>query len=482
MNINIGQKLTVGFSILLLFMGIISISSYLSLNGMREATDLVHSRVNASAAMNRLRHKMEESLSANAFAIAGDIEEKVVFDLKIKSMEDIFDVAAKYDLGEMDVLLNGVRSQYIEIQEKTNLLYRIAEEEEDKFDSDPVSELVIEIEEIQISMIENMKGLALFLEDWITLAVSQAEITRSRGVFITGGLSIIAILFSMTAAFGLTRDITLPVRSLVAATQEVAGGNLEVRIENSRHDEIGELNQSFNKMTDQLHAVHLQVTRVNKELEAFSYSVSHDLRAPLRRIDGFSQALLEDYAEILDDEGKDYIRRVIHSTRDMTKLIEDLLTLSRASQGDLHLESVQLSDMVESILSELRDTIPERPIESTVEKGIVATGDERLLRALMTNLLSNAWKYTGKEPQAKIEFGTIEQNGKVAYFIRDNGAGFSMSYADKLFVPFQRLHTSEEFEGTGIGLATVQRIVNRHGGDIWAESALEKGATFYFTL
>ncbi len=482
MNLNIGQKLTIGFSILLLLMGIISIASYLSLNRMREATDLVYSRVNASANMNRLRQKMEEALSSNAFAIMGDVEEKITFDLKIKSMEDLFNATAQYELGEKRPLLETVRTQYRNIQEKTNFVYKIAEEEGKDFDDNHVEELVAQIEDIQISMIENMQALVLFLGNWIGLAVSQADETKRHGIFVTGTLSVIAIIFSMIAAFLLTQNITKPVRSLVAATQQVAEGNLEARIESLRNDEIGKLNQSFNQMTDQLYAAHLQVTRVNKELEAFSYSVSHDLRAPLRRINGFAQALLEDYGEKLDSDGKDFIRRVVNSTQDMANLVGDLLTLSRASRGDLHRGKVQLSQMAEVITSELMEAEPDRPVEFYISKGIVANGDERLLRALMTNLLSNAWKYTGKEAHPKIEFGTIEHNGKTAYFVRDNGAGFSMDYVEKLFAPFQRLHTSDEFEGTGIGLATVQRIVNRHEGRIWAEATVGEGATFYFTL
>ena len=220
----------------------------------------------------------------------------------------------------------------------------------------------------------------------------------------------------------------------------------------------------------------------NSELGAFSYSVSHDLRAPLRSIGGFSQALLEDYTERLDEQGKDYLNRVHQSSRRMGQLIDDLLKLSGVTRTEIRREDVDLSAQAHAIADECRRTQPEREAEFVIADGVVASGDTHLLRAVLENLIGNAWKFTGKHPGARIEFGTTEHESKKTYFVQDNGAGFEMEYSDKLFGAFQRLHTADEFEGTGIGLATVRRIINRHGGEVWAEGQLEKGATFYFTL
>ncbi len=225
---------------------------------------------------------------------------------------------------------------------------------------------------------------------------------------------------------------------------------------------------------------------VNRELEAFSYSVSHDLRAPLRSIDGFSQILLEDYSDELDEEGRDYLGRVRAASQRMGRLIDDLLGLSRVTRSALNRKRVNLSSLAREVVEELREARPERAVEFSAQKGLEVRGDPRLLRVALWNLIGNAWKFTEKEPEAKIEFGLDEElsrRGRVpVYYVRDNGVGFEMAYADKLFGAFQRLHGANEFEGTGIGLATVQRIIHRHGGRIWARGEVGRGATFYFTL
>lgn len=220
----------------------------------------------------------------------------------------------------------------------------------------------------------------------------------------------------------------------------------------------------------------------NKELESFSYSVSHDLRAPLRTIDGFSHALLEDCADKLDEESKTNLNRIRAAAQRMGLLIDDLLNLSRLSRTEMHMRSIDISALTESIASDLRTANPDREIEVRIEAGLKTTADPGLLRAVMENLLSNAWKFTSKRACAHVEFGMSVGNGTPAYFVRDDGAGFDPKYADRLFGAFQRLHAMTEFAGTGVGLATVQRIVHRHGGRIWAESAVDRGATFYFTL
>jgi PAS domain S-box-containing protein len=225
-----------------------------------------------------------------------------------------------------------------------------------------------------------------------------------------------------------------------------------------------------------------QLQMANKELEAFAYSVSHDLRAPLRGISGWSQALLEDYAEQLDDQGRKYLERVGNETRYMGQLIDDLLQLSRLTRSEMKFGPVDLSALALAITKRLKETLGERKVEFVIQPGLVAQGDTHLLEIALTNLLSNACKFTGTRELARVEFGQTLQNGKQAYFVRDNGVGFDMIYARNLFGAFQRMHKQSEFPGSGIGLATVQRIIHRHGGLIWADSKPDEGAVFYFSL
>lgn len=254
----------------------------------------------------------------------------------------------------------------------------------------------------------------------------------------------------------------------------------ELRAEVVERQQAQQRAQEFNQGLQQ--AI-IELKAVNKELEAFSYSVSHDLRAPLRSIDGFSQALLEDCLEQLDATGQDYLRRIRAATQRMGQLIDDLLTLSRVTRSDLRKESVDLSRLASRICIHLQQLYPERPVEFEIQPHLFVHGDARLLQVVLDNLLNNAWKFTTGQTQARIEFGATEaENGTPVYFVRDNGVGFDMVFVNKLFKPFQRLHRMQEFPGNGIGLATVQRIIHRHGGQVWAEGDLNQGATFSFTL
>jgi light-regulated signal transduction histidine kinase (bacteriophytochrome) len=225
-----------------------------------------------------------------------------------------------------------------------------------------------------------------------------------------------------------------------------------------------------------------QLEATNQELESFSYSVSHDLRTPLRAIDGFSRILADNYVESLDDKGKDYLGRILRASKRMGILIDDLLRLSQVSRAEIAKAKVGLSVMAQAVAGELHSADPSRKIEWVIQEGGWVEGDPRLLRIVLENLLGNAWKFTAKQPSARIEFGYAGQDGETVVFIKDNGAGFDMAYHNKLFGAFQRLHSADDFEGTGIGLATVQRIIQRHGGRIWAEGQVGAGATFYFAL
>jgi signal transduction histidine kinase len=261
---------------------------------------------------------------------------------------------------------------------------------------------------------------------------------------------------------------TLSALVLAAAVTERKTAEAEVR------KLISELEKRVQERTAQLEGT-------NKELEAFCYSVSHDLRAPLRTIRGFSEVLMEQYKPQLDARGQDYLRRTCDAGLQMDKLIEDLLKLSRLSRSDIQRSEVDLSAIVQQIATELARGEPGRTVEFAISPGVAANGDERLLRVVIDNLLRNAWKFTKKQPKARIEFGR-ENGDSSAYFIRDNGVGFDMQYAGKLFGVFQRLHSAAEFAGSGVGLAIVQRVINRHGGKVWADAKVNSGATFYFTL
>jgi len=236
------------------------------------------------------------------------------------------------------------------------------------------------------------------------------------------------------------------------------------------------------RLTAELEQRNAQLTALNHELEAFSYSVSHDLRAPLRAIDGFSQILLEDYADKVDSEGRDALQRVRTAAIGMGELIDALLALSRLSRVELRSERIDVSALAWTITNGLRELQPSRHAEFVIATDVAVDGDRTLLKAALENLLGNAWKYSNGRAETRIEFGTLDSGHETVYFVRDNGVGFDMAYVGKLFGAFQRLHRQSEFGGTGIGLATVQRIIHRHGGRVWAEGAVDHGATFYFTL
>jgi len=241
-------------------------------------------------------------------------------------------------------------------------------------------------------------------------------------------------------------------------------------------------NEKLTEALDSLRRAKDAQEAANKELEAFSYSVSHDLRAPLRSIDGFSLALLEDCNDRLDEQGRDYLRRVRSATQRMSQLIDDLLRLSRLTRSELNILPVDLSAIARKVARELAESQPERQVSLSLADSVTAMGDPELLKVVLENLLGNAWKFTAKKEATAIEFGEERIGRERAFFVRDNGAGFDMAYADKLFATFQRLHREDEFPGTGIGLSLVQRVIHRLGGRVWGEGAIGQGATFYFTL
>ncbi|MFC4065311.1 sensor histidine kinase [Actinoplanes subglobosus] len=259
----------------------------------------------------------------------------------------------------------------------------------------------------------------------------------------------------------------------------VCGISTDITDRKRAEDEVRRLNANLETRVRQRTA---ELEASTRELDAFAYSVSHDLRAPLRSLHGFSDALLEDYADVLDEVGQDYLHRIQRNVGRMGRMIDDLLNLSRATRADLERAPVDLSAMSKEIVTELRTADSGRAVTLLVPAGLTAEADPHLLRLALQNLLANAWKFTGKRAEAVIEVGRTERSGETYFFVKDNGVGFDMAYAGKLFDAFQRLHTTADFEGTGIGLAIVARVVRRHGGRVFAEAGVDSGATFFFNL
>lgn len=315
------------------------------------------------------------------------------------------------------------------------------------------------------------------------------------------------MLLVVWVSFAFAKIISKPIIELTKTAHDINEGDLAQRAVVRSDDEVGELAGAFNNMAHNLIVTHydlaktnkelqshrehleemvsqrtLELQEKNKELESFAYSVSHDLRSPLRAIDGFSRILAEDYEHTLDDEGKEHFYRIRQASQRMGNLIDDLLELSRINRSEIVKQKIDLSAKVHSAISRLDTASSGRKVDFVVQPNVFIYGDDSLMDVVISNLIGNAWKYTAKTVITKIEFGEIRRNNELNYFVRDNGIGFDMKYANKLFGAFQRLVGYDEYPGTGIGLATVLRIINRHGGHIWAESELGKGATFYFTV
>ena len=348
--------------------------------------------------------------------------------------------------------------------------------------------------------------------------VEMGDVTRKTAVFFPV-FAVVMVAITVWFSMRIRRSIAGPISKLHQGTEIIGSGNLDHKVATSAHDEIGDLSRAFDDMTDKLKAVtvskdellreiserkqaeadilklsedmaarNLELESANKEMESFIYSMSHDLRAPIRTVSGFAKIIIEDYADKLDEQAKNYLVRIQNGSEKATRLIDDLLRLSRISRQDMDLIEMDLSGKASSVIADLREASPGRNVEVEIKPGLKASADPRLIEVVLSNLLGNAWKFTSKTENARIEFGTCEpatrntQPGTPVFFVKDNGAGFDQAYVEKMFLPFHRLHSENEFEGTGIGLTIVERVIRRHGGRVWAEGEVGKGATVYFTL
>lgn len=303
---------------------------------------------------------------------------------------------------------------------------------------------------------------------------------------LSGGL---VFMVGSIAAFFIAKTFTRPIQQLVVGAEEMGKGNLAYQIEINSKDEIGQLTNEFNRMGSSLFIAETKLQQraelletANKELEAFSYSISHDLRTPLRAMSGFSRILIDEHGQQLTKDVKGYLHKILRNTQQMSNLIDDLLLFSRMGRQVINMQKVSCEDIIIKALEELENEQAGRKIRLVVGKLPMCQADPVLIKQVFVNLLSNALKFTAKKKIAKIAVGFEKINKEAVYFVKDNGVGFDMRYVDKLFGVFQRLHSSADFEGTGVGLAIVQRIIQRHGGRVWAEAEVDKGAVFYFTL
>ena len=318
-----------------------------------------------------------------------------------------------------------------------------------------------------------------------SMATSTPAAAFARGAI---AAAVIAGIIACLLALILVASIRAPLRALRDAMQAAADDEtLSTRLPIPR-GELGPLSQSLNELLEEMQTREVTLRRrtaelesVNKDLEAFAHMVSHDLRGPLGAVSGFAQALEQDFAAELSADARECVHWICDGCEQMQRLIDGLLQMTRLTRAEMQREEVDLSGMARSIASSLQRSNPDRDVDFAIYDGVVANGDERLLRAVLENLMTNAWKFTSKRPHARIEIGMRNDNGASAYFVRDNGAGFDPAHAAKMFRPFQRLHSTREFEGTGIGLATVQKIIQKHGGRAWAEGEPDKGATIWFT-
>lgn len=479
------------------------VSNHMLTRGMREIRDNITlyniaTRIKETSLANK---SFLEELNLKNF----DSSDKETIQLRFRRIWDELNKARiitkgnplEKKLGEIESKLDFLKNREIIVFDQIGTV--IKDENELKTESLVLLQLEMELREEILIFQNSLKQNSDNLFD---------EVYRKRNNPFIAYLIVSLIFISSIVTLALTaiKNLKKGIDNFLDATKLTERNNLNNQAPIIFNDEIGMMTEAFNNMVKNLRQEKTKVKDIveekslleneiqirkfteaalenaNKELEAFSYSVSHDLRTPLRAIDGFSQALLEDYNEKLDENGKKYLHYVREASQKMSQLIDDILSLSRITRGELKRKKSNLSEIAQSVVDELFKTDSSRNVQIRIEPNLVNFVDEHLIRIVLANLLGNAWKFTSKKENPVIEFGMNQKDGNIIYFVKDNGAGFDMNYSNKLFGAFQRLHAATEFPGTGIGLATVARIIHRHNGTIWAEGEVDKGATFYFTV
>jgi signal transduction histidine kinase len=439
------------------------------------------------------RQNLVQSLSAQAEIIGANSASALTFNDPQAAANTLSPLRSFPNVLSAGIMLpdGQIFARYVPKAQSAIPLVPPGQDEVDKFSSD----------EVVVVRAINFQGKVLGA---VFIRSSLAEVAHRlwRYLFIAAIVLLLSLIAALIISSAYQRRLVQPIVSLAQTARSVSEQkNYTLRAGPvSDRTEIGLLVNAFDDMLVQIETrdqallqAHgeleqrveertQQLVVANRELEAFSYSVSHDLRGPLETINGFSHILAERYGVTVGEEGREYLQQVRRASRRMAELIDDLLNLSRVATTTMHKQPVDLSALARSIMKDLHRREPARAVEAVVHDCPAVEGDPRLLQIVLENLLRNAWKYTSAHARARIEFGCETRPEGTVYFVRDDGAGFNPDQADRLFKPFQRLHSASEFPGTGVGLATVQRIIQRHGGDVWAEARVEKGATFYFTL
>jgi CHASE3 domain sensor protein len=452
MNVSAGKKIGAGFLLIMVIMTIVGFNSYLSINKLIEASTLqVHTYQVLTRLDNLLSLLKDAETGQRGFIIVGKERYLQPYTAAIGKIEPALKhiqqlVAANpAQRQRLAALKSKIAEKLVELDKTITLqktkgfesTKRAVQADKGKKIMDQISTIVDDIKTEETGLLAQRTS-------------NVNTFSRNSKVVIGGGWLLATVLLVLTGWL-LSRNIAKSEADIISLSKDLAARNL--RLESA-----------------------------NKEMEAFSYSVSHDLRAPLNTISGFSEILMEQYADKFDAEGRDYLNRINKSSYRMGQLITDLLRLSHISRQNVERMDCDLSGLASTIMNNICESDPTRSIEVAIAAGLRAVVDPNLMKIALTNLLQNAWKFTSKTTNARIEFGAMEKEAQTVYFIKDNGVGFNPTYADKMFLPFQRLHSKEEFEGTGIGLAIVERIISRHEGRIWAESEVGKGATVYFVL
>jgi signal transduction histidine kinase len=467
------------------FVAVAGLVAFEAVSSARDATDRVERSTSLILTANLVvKDAIDAETGVRGFLLVGDAEFLAPYDAAVQTFPARVDRLERLAGENPDqlALVAEVREEFARFVEDL-AEPAIAQRRQNPVSMDDLTALTVDSKEVLDTIRENIDTI---VTEERTAGGAEAALQRARGDEAAGVAVLSAIaasLLALVTALVSARLMAVRIGAVTRGAHALAADGVRTNLSPVGHDEIAELGHSFNAMADQLERRQAELEGVNRELESFSYTVSHDLRAPLRSIAGFAQILEEDHQSELSAEGRRLLSRIRAAAGRMSELIDALLELARVSTGALSREPVDVSQLAEDVVAELRSREPGRQVRAVIAPGLHTTGDPRLLRVVLENLVGNAWKFTGKRSHAHIwvRVGPL-QPGHTGFVVADDGAGFAMEYADTLFSPFRRLHSEEDFEGTGIGLATVHRIVERHGGTIEAEGTPGEGASFTVML